>query len=116
MDNTQDKKSELKLNKVTKVVNAKVKGSFTPEDANYFVTEYMKIVNQIDAKEYELTFDCTELRVSTQDMVPMLSGCFEMYKKDGFKKVTFDCGSNAALRMQVNRVARMTELQLFEIL
>lgn len=115
MENTE-KKSELSLNKVTKVVFAKVKGSFTPEDAQYFVTEYKKIVNQIMAKEYELRFDCTELKVNTQDMVPVLKNCFDMYKSDGFKKIVFDCSNNAALKMQCHRVAKMADLQNFELI
>ena len=116
MENINEKKSELKLNKVLKVINAKVKGVFKPEDAAYFVAEYTNIVNQIDAKEYELIFDCTELRVNTQDMVTVLKGCFDMYKKDEFKKLVFDCGSNLSLKMQCNRVARLAELKNYEVI
>lgn len=116
MEQTKEVKSVLNLNKLTKIIYAKVKGAFEPEDAAYFVSEYTKIVEQVDAKEYELRFDCTELRVNSQDMVPLLKNCFDMYKKDGFKKVIFDCGSNAALRMQCGRVSRMSELHNCEIL
>lgn len=116
MENTNEKKSELKLNRLAKIIDAKVKGAFAPEDASYFVSEYTKMINQINATEYELRFDCTELRVNTQDMVPVLRNCFEMYKKDGFHKIVFDCGSNAALKMQCNRVAKMAALENYEIL
>jgi hypothetical protein len=117
MEKAKEIKSELKFDTSTKIVNAKVKGFFAPEDAEYFVSEYMKLIKQIDAKEYELQFDCTELRVSAQDMVPVLKGCFDMYKKDGFKKIIFDCGEhNAPLKMQAKRVARMAELENYEVI
>jgi hypothetical protein len=105
MESNNDKKFSLSVNKTGKVVNAMVQGLFQPEDANQFVVAYKKIVGEIKAEEYELHFDSTNLKVNTQDMIPMLSACFEMYKKDNFKKIIFDCGSSATLKMQLRRVA-----------
>ena len=35
----------------------------------------------------------------------MLKACLEMYKKDGFKNIVFDCGS-LVLKMQVQRLVK----------
>lgn len=116
MDTTNEKKSELKLDKVSKILFAKVQGAFKPEDANDFVMAYTQNVAGINPKEYELHFDSTLLRVSTQDMVPMLSACFEMYKKDDFRKIVFDCGTNSTLKLQINRVSKNVGLQNYELI
>jgi hypothetical protein len=116
METTNGKKSELRLDKASKVLFAMVQGSFKPEDANEFIVAYNANVAQINATEYELRFDCTALKVTTQDMVPMLSACFEMYKKDGFLKTVFDCGTNATLRLQCRRIGNLVGLQNFDIL
>jgi len=115
METTNVMKSELKLDKTSKILFAKVQGAFKPDDATEFVMAYTKNVAEINPKEYELHFDSTQLKVSTQDMVPMLSACFEMYKKDGFYKTVFDCGTNATLRLQCRRIGNLVGLQNFEI-
>jgi hypothetical protein len=48
-------------------------------------------------------------------MIPMLSACFEMYKRDGYKKIIFDCGNSATLKMQIRRVGTMVGLKNYEI-
>jgi hypothetical protein len=116
METTGGKKSELKLDKVGKILYATVKGFFQPVDANEFVEEYQKNVKLINPKDYELHFNSRELKVSSQDMVPMLSACFEMYQKDQFKNLIFDCGTNAGLKLQIRRVATSVGLNNFEIL
>jgi hypothetical protein len=48
-------------------------------------------------------------------MVPMLSACFEMYKKDEFRKIVFNCGTNATLKLQINRVGKTVGLLNYEL-
>jgi P pilus assembly chaperone PapD len=115
MDTSNDKKFTLRLDKQGKIFYAEVHGSFKPEDANAFVTEYTQNVNSINPTEYELNFDSTKLKVNTQDMVPMLAACFEMYDKAGYRRIVFDCSGNPTLKMQINRVAKMTGLKNYEL-
>lgn len=116
METTNDKKFSLRLERLKKILFSEVHGSFKPEDANAFVAEYTQIVDSIQPTEYELHFDSTKLKVNTQDMVPMLAACFEMYDKAGFKRIVFDCSGNPTLKMQIHRVANMTKLKNYEIL
>ena len=108
---TVNNKYELKLDQTKKILFAKALGSFGPTDANNFVDDYNKILKSVTTKEFELKFDCKELKVSGKDaksgvdMTTMLKACLEMYKKDGFKNIVFDCGS-LVLKMQVRRLVK----------
>ncbi|MBU3112633.1 hypothetical protein [Clostridium lacusfryxellense] len=116
-----DKKFELKLDKSKQILFAKAFGSFGPADANGFVTEYNVILKSASAKDLELQFDCKELKVSGKDvksgvdMTNMLKACLEMYKKDGFKKIVFDCEKNLVMKMQLQRLAKEVALPNFEV-
>jgi len=115
MPTCDGKKFELKLDTASKVLKAMVEGFFQPADANGFVQEYTLNLKNINTSEYELHFDCKNLKVTSTDMVPMLTACFEMYHKDKFKKVIFDCGINSTLRLQLRRLGNNVGLQNFEI-
>ena len=100
-------KYQLKLDKVRKILFAKVFGSFTPTDANNFLHDYIANVKTIEAKQYELLFDCKELNITGTDiktgvdMTILLKACIEQYKKDEFKKVTFNCDNNLNIKNAV---------------
>jgi len=117
---TNDKKFQLKLDKPKKTLFAEVSGTFGPADANDFLQEYTTILKTIKANEYELLFDCENLRVTGKDvqsgvdMTVLLRGCIEQYKKDGFKKVVFDCKKNLIVKMQISRLSREVGLSIFE--
>ncbi|MBW9172638.1 hypothetical protein K2F43_15645 [Clostridium estertheticum] len=112
MTTDNDKKYELKLDKTKQILFAKAFGSFGPSDADDFVRDYTIILKPVNAKEYELQFDCKELKVSGKDtksgvdMTNMLKGCLEMYKKEGFKNIIFDCTKNIVLKMQLQRLCK----------
>lgn len=116
METSKEKKFNLKLDRVKKVFHAEAHGSFQPEDATAFVAEYTKVINEINPAEYEFQFDATKLKVSTQDMIPMLSACLELYKQAGYRKIVFDCAGSATLKMQLRRVATMTGLENYEVI
>lgn len=80
----------IQVNSLQKVVNMEVGGSFTPEKVEEFLKDYHKNINPIPAAQYELRFDCRSLDILTQDMVPHLQGCFELYKSSGFKNVVVE--------------------------
>lgn len=117
---TNDKKFQLNLDKPKKTLFAEVSGSFGPADANGFLEEYITVLKTINANEYTLMFDCENLKVTGKDvksgvdMTPLLKGCIEQYKNDGFKKVVFKCKKNLIVKMQISRLSREVGLPNFE--
>jgi hypothetical protein len=116
METSNEKKFSITIDRVRKTLYAEAQGTFSPNDAGAFVQEYTKLVGQINPQEYTLNFDSTKLRVSSTDMVPLLTACLELYKKDDFKKIIFDCTANATLKLQINRLSKLVELQNYEII
>lgn len=106
------KKFEMSMDKTKKELNVRIWGMFGPDDANAFIEEFNKIVTAIQPKEFVLAFDAKELNVSKPEMLPMLEGCFKMYKAIGFKKVLAKVGSNVTLKMQLGRVGRNAGLDI----
>ncbi|ABR36143.1 MULTISPECIES: hypothetical protein [Clostridium] len=104
------KKYQLSLDKAKKEINIRIWGMFEPNDANSFVEDFRKELSPIQTSEYVLNFDARELNVSRQEMLPMLEGCFQMYKACKFVKVIANVGSNITLKMQLSRISRNTGL------
>ncbi|MBU3142660.1 hypothetical protein [Clostridium sp. CF012] len=117
---SNEKKFQLKLDKTSKTLFVEVSGSFGPTDANVFLQEYTEILKSINPKEYKLLFDGKELKVSGKDaksgidMTEMLKGCVQQYKKDDFKEVIIDCGTNIVMKMQSARIAKEVGLLNFK--
>ena len=122
MTTTTERKYELKLDKTKKILFAKAFGSFGPADASAFVQEYTTTLKPINASEYELLFDCKDLKVTGKDvktgtdMTALLEGCIQQYKSDGFKKIVFNCENNVVLKMQVSRLSKKVDLPNLEII
>lgn len=75
-------------------------------------------VSQIKADEFTLKFDCRDLEVVTQEMVPSLMNCLQMYKETGFKKVEVGIKKSPVIKMQLSRLGRnagLTNLEVAEI-
>jgi hypothetical protein len=106
------KKYEMFVDKIKKILSIRIWGMFEPEDANSFVEDLMKTVSLLQASEFTLSFDAEELKVSKQEMVPMLEGCFKMYKEIGFNRVIANLGNSAILKSQISRVARNAGLSI----
>lgn len=106
------KKYEMSVDKVKKELNVRIWGMFGPDDASGFIEEFNKAVTSIQPKEFVLAFDAKELNVSKPEMLPMLEGCFKMYKVIGFKKVIASVGNNITLKMQLGRVGRNAGLDI----
>lgn len=96
----------INVNSASKVIDISVRGSFTPEQAKAFHTDYQTKVGSITAKDFTLKVDCTDMNVITQDMVPKLEISFKMYKDSGFKEVQFLIFKSVIVKMQLSRVAR----------
>ncbi|MEC0138112.1 hypothetical protein P4H94_14725 [Paenibacillus macerans] len=106
----------IKIDQSAKVFHAEVEGTFSPEDGQASIEAYSKAISTISVPEYEIDIDCTKLNVSAPDSLPLLEGCFALYKKDGFKKVTLRIVKNPILKMQLSRVARTVKLDSYEII
>ena len=100
----------INVNKATKVIEISVIGSFTPEQAKAFHTDYQAKVSSIVAADFTLKVDCTDMHIITQEMLPKLEISFNMYKESGFKEIQFLIKQSATIKMQLNRVARNTGL------
>lgn len=111
------KKFEFKTDRLGKKIDVNLRGMFKPQDAKDYVNEYQKVIGTINSKEYRLQFDCTEMIITPADAVPMLKGCFEMYKQAGFNKVVAKISKTNGLimKMQFNRLAKETGLTNFEV-
>lgn len=105
----------IKIDQAAKVFHAEVEGTFSPEDGMAAVESYGKAVSGISAPEYEIDIDCTNLNVTAPETLPLLESCFQMYKKDGFKKVTLRISKNPILKMQLGRLARGVQLNNCDI-
>ena len=81
-------------------------GFFTPDEAKSFIDDYEKTVSSMDTKGISLILDGSELKASTQDMLPMLQQCMEMYMRDNFKKVIVLDFDSSVTNSQITRVAK----------
>eukprot|EP00130_Batrachochytrium_dendrobatidis_P008605 XP_006683480.1 hypothetical protein BATDEDRAFT_28986 [Batrachochytrium dendrobatidis JAM81] len=106
---------EMKVNQGSKTIDMTVSGTFTPEKAQEFVADYKLTVAGVKANEYTLKFDCRELDVVTQEMVPNLEFCMNLYQESGFEKVEVGIKKSAIIKMQLNRIARNVGLTNFEV-
>lgn len=106
----------MQVNSESKTFEVQVEGSFSQQDAMSFIAEYDKEVAAFPAREYVINLDCTTLNVSTPDVLPMLEQCYLLYKQTGFAKVVFTIQKNPILKMQLNRVARTTGLENYDII
>lgn len=106
----------MKVNVEKKTIEMTVSGTFTPEKAQQFIDDYQKKVSSINANEFVLEFDCRDLNVVTQQMIPTLESCLELYKSSGFKKVEVGISKSAIISMQLNRLAKNVGLDNFEVI
>lgn len=108
----------FKNNSLEKKLEIVVEGVFSQQNGMDYVTDYNKEIRKINPKEYDLLLDCTKLAVTPADVVPQLQGCFELYKANGFKKVStiINASNGAIIKMQFNRLARIVKLDNLEII
>ena len=99
-------KTGIQVNVAKKVMNISVNGRMGKEDAKVFLDDYLAKTKAINAGEYTLEVDCTEMQVLTQDMYDELVHVMSLYKSSGFKHITFIVKSNQVLKMQLSRLGR----------
>lgn len=94
------------LNHREQVMNIKVEGMFTPQDAEAYICEYKNNVSQIDTKKFEMICDASKLKCTSPEVLPLLENSMYLYKNAGFKKVKVDMGKNKSIvKFQLIRAA-----------
>ncbi|MBT2290821.1 hypothetical protein J7E73_17110 [Paenibacillus albidus] len=106
----------LKTDTAKKVINIELDGTFTEEDGVKSIQAYQQTINPINPADYELQIDCRKLNVTAPDVVPLLEGCFVMFKSDGFVRVNLTLENNPILKMQLARLGRKAGLDNLEII
>ncbi|MEK5436360.1 hypothetical protein BSK65_11740 [Paenibacillus odorifer] len=106
----------LKTDTTKKVINIELEGTFSEEDGLKSIQAYQQTINPITPADYELQIDCRKLNVTAPDVVPLLEGCFVMFKNDGFVKVNLTLENNPILKMQLARLGRKAGLENIEII
>ncbi|MFD1774768.1 hypothetical protein [Paenibacillus rhizophilus] len=106
----------LNTDSAKKVINIELEGTFTEEDGLKSIQAYQETINPITPADYQLDIDCRKLNVTSPDVVPLLEGCFMMFKKDGFERVKLTLENNPVLKMQLARLGRKAGLENLEII
>ncbi|MFT8362179.1 MAG: hypothetical protein ABF586_11495 [Sporolactobacillus sp.] len=91
-------------------------GTFTMEDAAGYVEEFKKAAAKVNPATSHLVLDGSGLRVSSQEMVGMLTDIIAMYKDLGFEDITINLGNSAVVKMQIKRLAKEAGLTKFKLL
>lgn len=99
-----------------KTLEVMIEGMFTPQNAQDFIAEYQKNIAGIKPAEFALVFDATQLKVTTQEVLPMLEDCMQLYKQTGFKNIKVSMGSSHIVKNQVNRVMQKVGLPNCEVI
>lgn len=103
-------KYTMGINPAKKEMNITIIGNFSNEQALQFISDYNSKVKSINAADYTLCLDCTDLNVVTPDLVDSLEACYALYKSSNFKHVVFEISKTAILKMQLSRIARKVGL------
>lgn len=82
-----------------------VEGYMKEDEAKQFIDEYESKIKGITPSQYELVLDGKKLKVSQQDLLPILEGLLTSYVKSGFKKIYFITMESAVAMMQMKRVS-----------
>ncbi|WP_025689328.1 hypothetical protein [Paenibacillus zanthoxyli] len=106
----------LKTDAAKKVIEIELEGAFSEEDGLKSIQAYKETITGITPADYQLKIDCRKLNVTAPEVVPLLEGCFIMFKGDGFEKVNLTLENNPVLKMQLSRLGRKAGLENLEII
>jgi len=107
---------KIDLKHEQKTMDVLVEGMFTSENALAFITDYNKNISCINTTEFALVFDGTNLKITTQEVLPLLENCFQLYKQAGFRKIVMKMGSSVIVKNQARRVIDKVGLLNCEII
>jgi hypothetical protein len=106
IEKAKSDKYTMEVNTDTKVFWTEVHGEYLPEDSEAFVTKYLELSAQVDAKEWTLVVECAGLVTQDEDMLVLLGNCFRLYVSTGWKRVELAGYSTKVLQMQMKKLAR----------
>ncbi|MFC7680372.1 hypothetical protein [Paenibacillus sp. GCM10028914] len=107
----------ITIDEGTKTVEMTIRGTFTAQNYEEFIKDYVERTSFIDATQYLLVVDCRAMDLLTPGEVEKLQGSFRRYKETGFAKVIFIVTElQSFIKMQLERVARSTALMNTEII
>lgn len=105
----------LRLDQNLKELNIELHGTFSEQDGLNSVIEYEKTISGVDTSQYKLHIDCRRLNVAAPEVVPILDGCFVMFKRDRYLLVRLTLENNPLLKMQLARLGNKAGLKQLEI-
>ena len=106
----------IKKNLAGKKVEVTVGDQMTPAEAERFAKEFLATTTSIDASQFQLVIDGTNMKVLTPEMATKLEAAMGLYNQAGFSKVLTKLQNNPVLKMQVSRIARKAGLLNLEII
>ncbi|GGH84638.1 hypothetical protein JOD43_004068 [Pullulanibacillus pueri] len=106
---------KIEVNRENKTIDMVIIGTFSEEKVQEFVKEYLEKVQSVNASEYTLNVDSTDMDVLTQDMIPSMKESIGLYQQSGFDKMIITIKKNVILKMQLNRILRSTDFGNAEI-
>lgn len=106
----------IQKNLVGKKVEITVGDRMTPVEAERFGKEFASTIASINAAQFQLVIDSTNMKVLTPEMATKLEGAMALYNQAGFSKILVRLQNNPVLKMQVSRIARKVGLTSFEII
>lgn len=95
---------EIKIDKNKKAFVINVGGFFKPEEGKSFLDTYNKDVKSLNPSDYNVIILGEGLSTSSQEMIDILEGTINMYKKTGFKKYYGTLPNSPSATMQLKRV------------
>lgn len=101
---------QIRKDVTNKTIHISVGDKMTKEIAEKFVREYDMTVRSVNAAEYTLDIDCTNMKVLTPELADELEASFNVYKASGINKIIFQIQNDIVLKMQVSRLARKVGL------
>lgn len=113
----QQQAYSIKVNPAEKTMEMMISGTFTPQDYENFVKDYIASTASVDATEYKLVGDCREMDLLRQEEVEKLKASFSRYKESGFQQVVINITQAQMInKMQLTRVAREAGLSNIEFI
>lgn len=97
---------EIKVNNAAKSIDMLIEGTFTPQQVQEFVADYSSKVKSINAKDFTLNVDSTDMDVLTQEMIPSMENSIRLYQQSGFDKMVITIKKSPVLKMQLNRILK----------
>lgn len=94
----------IEVDKLKNRVNVSVEGYMKEDEAKQFVMDYENRIKGISPSQYELILDGKKLKVSSQELLPILEGILGLYIKTGFKRIYYVTMESAVAMMQVKRL------------